>query len=206
MRRPRRQGESHSAWEHAWHFFGSFGERVSALQAALSLDEGVEVRLPLFDARVVRLAAARPRRESSSAGDNKHLLRRAVRDDLPPEITAPRKRRTGLPQTYFMRTMREHLAFSALVMQQRSVLAELGVIDLGRFRTQAEAFVNGTLTDLDEVSAMSYTLQAELWLQSREGIDGARRAARPSPAPDHETGWAGAAASAHPTFPVVRTE
>jgi hypothetical protein len=102
--------------------------------------------------------------------------------------------------------MREHLSFAALTMQKRSVLAELGVIDLPRYRELLDAFLSGRLDQLDQASAMSYTLQAELWLRAREGMrDGIDVVPAPARTNTPQAGWAGADAPADPTFPVVRT-
>ena len=72
-------------------------------------EEGVEIRSPLYDRRVIEFALTRPREERSSGVETKKLLRASMRGLLPDSILATRTKRTGVTGGYFGRSMREHL-------------------------------------------------------------------------------------------------
>src|SRR5690606_31149939 len=90
-----------------WYLTYPYFPRVFGLASAMALEEGVELRSPLYDARIIELALARPRSERSSGGETKLLLRKAVEGLLPEHILAPRPTKTGTTSAYFERSMRE---------------------------------------------------------------------------------------------------
>lgn len=167
VRPPRRSGEGHSAWEHAWHLRAPFGDRVESMQFQFALSEGVEMRSPLFDERIIRLAATRPREESNSRGQNKHLLRAASRPLLPPSVTAPRPKRTGNPSSYFQRTLRDTLSWYLQSVAGESRLSGLGIVDDGLWRGRMQDYLEGRRSNLEEAAAAIYSIHAELWLRAR---------------------------------------
>ncbi|HEY6089646.1 MAG TPA: asparagine synthase-related protein, partial [Gemmatimonadaceae bacterium] len=83
-------------------FFG----RVNARMFAFASDQGVELRSPLLDSRVVRFALSRPREEKNTRGDNKRLLRASMKDLLPASVLAPRRGKAGTLSSYFSEHMR----------------------------------------------------------------------------------------------------
>lgn len=168
-RPPRRPGEGHSAWEHSWYFRTAFRERVSATQFQFALSEGVEMRTPLMDERIIRLAATRPREESNSRGQNKHLLRSAASGLIPVEVTAPRAKRTGMPASYFYKTMRETLSWYLSHSTGDSRLADTGLVDDATLRSSIRTTLEQEDPDLEAASALIYAVHAELWLESRFG-------------------------------------
>jgi len=142
-------------------------ERVSASVDGFFADAGVEVRSPLMDGRVIRYAATRPYDESFGRnGENKRLLRAAVREVLPPEITAPRSSRTGLPVSYFHRTVRAHLASARESFRDGMRLADLGIVDPGPLLGAMERYLGGADMEANAVVALSYAAHAEWWLRS----------------------------------------
>ena len=162
---PRRPGESESARESRWYFETSYSAAVFAEQRAIARSTGVEVRSPLHDARVVALAAGRPREERSSGGETKRLLRHAVRSLLPPEVLAPRRSRTGVTSRYYRRAMLRELPGVAADVMQMSVLADLGVVDPGAFLLAVERYCREG--DAESGAALFATAQTELWLRTR---------------------------------------
>jgi hypothetical protein len=180
VRPPRRRGESLSAAEHAYFVQAAFTERIAALLFAYNLESGVEIRSPLLDSRIVRFAAQRPRWESNSGYQNKRLLRASMRGVLPDEIIAPRKSRTGLPTTYFWRSVEDHVRFARDRFAGGMLLAEVGVVDHMTLLSSLDAFLGGRVEDLEEVAALSFVIQAELWLRSEMGREpeGRQAAAR----------------------------
>jgi asparagine synthetase B (glutamine-hydrolysing) len=90
---------------HAYLRFPFFGRVVGVLRA-FALEEGVELRSPLLDDRVVRFAVRRPWSERSDGLETKILLRRAMRGLIPESVLAPRPHRTGVTSAYFLRQLR----------------------------------------------------------------------------------------------------
>ena len=167
VRVARRRGESLAAAEQSWYLQSPFMERVSASVEGYFADAGVEVRSPLMDGRIIRYAAGRPYDESFGRnGENKRLLRAAVRDVLPPEITAPRAARTGLPVSYFHRTVRAHLAYARESFREGMRLAELGIVDADLLLGAVDRYLAGAEVDANAVVALSYAAHAEWWLRS----------------------------------------
>lgn len=158
-------GSAVVAETHAYLRF-PFYPRVFALLHRFALDEGVEVRSPLLDARVVRFAAARPWYERVDGPETKILLRRAMHGLLPDAVLAPRPHRTGVTSSYFLREMRT----AGWEIAQRVIpdarLATLGIIDPDAYRRAWEQILKH---DHHELAARAFfTLQAELWLRARE--------------------------------------
>ncbi|MEQ1692775.1 MAG: asparagine synthase-related protein, partial [Gemmatimonas sp.] len=164
---PRRRTESFAGAEQAWFLQSPFIERVSAQIDGFYAEAGLEVRSPLMDARVIRYAAGRPREESlASSGENKRLLRRALRGLLPDSVTGPRTSRTGLPVSYFHRTVCAHLQQARADFDRGMCLADLGVVDSPRLLSAIDRYLGGAKTDPSDVVAMSYAAHAEWWLRS----------------------------------------
>jgi len=127
-------------------------------------DEGVEIRSPLYDKRVIELALTRPREERSSGAETKKLLRAAMRGLLPDSILAPRTKRTGITEGYFARSMRAQLPPMVDALFEDSLLASAGVIDALEFRRAVSAYARGVQSNFSV--GLYFTLQTELWLQS----------------------------------------
>ena len=162
----RRPGEAWSALESRWYFETSYSPTILAEQAAVALGEGLEVRSPLLDGRVVALAAQRPREERSDRGETKRLLRAAAAAWLPASVVAPRRSRAGLTTHYFRRAMERELPELASCVDQSAVLAELGIVEPSAFRRSVERYLRGeSAFDV----ALFQTVQAELWLRAHVG-------------------------------------
>ena len=167
-----RVGESFSAVESRYYLTSPYFPRVYACVGGLAREEGVEIRSPLMDPRVIAFAAGRPREERASKRETKRVLRAAMRGIIPDDVLAPRRMRTGTTGRLFARAFRA--AGSDLVTEatHQSRLAELGIIDptaLRRGWREWEANQDGNLG-----VALFLTLQAEFWARARDG-------ARPSP-------------------------
>ena len=149
---------------HAFLRFPFFARIVSTLRQ-FALEEGVELRSPLLDDRVVRFAARRPWSERADGRETKLLLRRAMAGLLPDHVLAPRTHRTGITSAYFLRQLRgPSRPFIESVLQD-PLLASVGMIDAPRLR---HAWTHVMEQDDDEIGARLYfTVQAELWLRAR---------------------------------------
>ena len=133
---------------------------------SFALDEGVEMRSPLLDERVVRFAAQRPWSDRADGAETKRLLRRAVRELLPASVLAPRPHRTGTTDAYFLHGMRAEGWPLAEQMLQESRLAAMGMIDTAVLRRAWDHILK---YDDDKLAGRVYfTLQAELWIRGHE--------------------------------------
>lgn len=178
----RRPGESASARETQWHLRTPWVPTLLSCLSDMGLQNGVEIRSPLYDRRVIEFAATRPRDERSAGGETKRLLRASMRGLLPDNVLAPRTSRTGMTTGYFARSMRQGLAAELLSTFEEEgklepgILAELGVIDFKKFWASAGRYLRGTDTSTGVDLLM--TLQTELWLRTHGG-----NAAASAPAP-----------------------
>ncbi|MGH2874009.1 MAG: asparagine synthase (glutamine-hydrolyzing) [Solirubrobacteraceae bacterium] len=86
----------------------------------------VEGREPFLDHRLVEFVLALPPRLKHARGTGKVVLKRAVRDLLPPEITTRRKQGFGTPMREWLRTPFGSQAREAV---NRSALRERGLVD-----------------------------------------------------------------------------
>lgn len=164
----RRRGEGHSAAERTWYLRSAFAERTTALVFSICQGEGVEIRTPLLDPRIIRFAATRPRWESNSARQNKYLLRRSMRGIVPDEVLAPRTERTGLPISYLDRTLRANLTEARDRFQNGMLLAKAGIVDHRNLLSRIDGFLQGKVEDREEGAALVAASQAEWWLQTFE--------------------------------------
>ena len=167
--RDRRPGEGHSSVERTWFLRTVFTERVNALVFSICQGEGVELRTPLLDSRIVRFAATRPRWESNSGRENKRLLRASMRGLLPDEVVGPRTRRTGVPSTYLDRTLDASLQEAREQFAGGMVLAELGVVDHGKLLADIDSFISGHMNDRERAAAILAAAQSEWWLRTYHG-------------------------------------
>lgn len=142
-----------------------FYPRIFSLLFDFARDEGVELRSPLLDERVVRFAVARPWSDRVDGAETKRSLRRAVQGLVPDSVLAPRPHRTGTTNAYFLRELRRVAWPLAQRLLPALRLAELGMVDPAVYRRAWEHVLEH---DDDELALRTYfTLQAELWIRSR---------------------------------------
>jgi asparagine synthase (glutamine-hydrolysing) len=162
---PPREGLGAADAEARWLLSYVFFPRVLAAVAEHALEEGVELRSPLFDNRVVAFAAARPREDRARGAETKRLLRAAMRGALPDALLAPRARRTGMPGAYLARSLRAtHASEIERLLAAPLALAEAGVLDGAAFRGAWARYQRGD----NSVPALHLllTLHAELWMRA----------------------------------------
>ncbi|HEV2132127.1 MAG TPA: asparagine synthase-related protein [Longimicrobiaceae bacterium] len=164
----RRGGGSLASAEMIWLLTHPFFPRTLAQVCGIALAEGVEVRSPLYDRRLVELAASRPRWERASGWETKLLLRRSMRGLLPDEVLAPRSHRTGVTSGYLYREMRD--VWPALFLQvfEEPLLADLGIVDPQLLRSAWDDYLYAGKKE--RAAELFATLQTELWLRAREKI------------------------------------
>jgi len=150
-----------------WYLTYPYFPRVFGLASAMALEEGVELRSPLYDARVIELALSRPRWERSTGAETKLLLRKAVEGLLPEHVLAPRPAKTGTTGAYFERSMREGYPSLCEEFLRCSELEAAGMIDAEELRRSATAYTRGAASGQVGVN-LFFTLQAELWLRAHK--------------------------------------
>jgi len=92
---PRVTHRNRSDRETAWYLSHQYFPRVFGVTSNFARDEGVEIRSPLYDKRIIEFALTRPREERSLGPETKRLLRASMRGLLPDSILQPRAKRTG---------------------------------------------------------------------------------------------------------------
>lgn len=163
---PVARGGTRSAQETEFFLTSTFFHRAFASLAAIALSEGVELRSPLLDRRVVEFAAARPRADRAAGAETKLLLRRAAQGLLPDAVLSPRKYRTGMTIGFSDRAMRAPR--TAELFREAftgSVLQEFGVLEDRVMLETYERYLRTGRTD--SRAALFTTLQTELWLRAR---------------------------------------
>lgn len=161
---PDRVAESCAAYETRFYLAHPFFPLISTHLAEFGIEEGVELRSPLYDRRVIEFALSRPREERSSGNETKRLLRASVKGLMPDEVLAARSTRTGTTSAYFDRSMRGEHKDLLLRTMEHSLLAEYGMVNALSLKEWCAAYLK---TGGDELGIRLYfTLQAELWLRA----------------------------------------
>jgi asparagine synthase (glutamine-hydrolysing) len=162
----RRAGESLASVETSWYFRAGFGARVNALVNSIGLWEGVALRSPLYDGRLVQFAASIPRPYRTAGGEGKLVLRQAARSFLPADVVAPRPRRTGLPGGYLARTLPDSLSEMMESAGVCSHLADLGIIDPGKLLASCRAYLDDPAGNGSLGPPAYDAFATEMWLDS----------------------------------------
>ena len=182
---PARTGWSAAEYETRWYLTHPYFPRAVSVVASLALEEGVELRSPLYDARVVAFALSRPRGERASGRETKRLPRRAMTGLLPASVLAPRAHRTGVTSAYFDRALRRrHARLVGDLIDQPLLLAEYGIVNGAQYRRAWNDYLRRGGTAPGTILYLA--LQAELWLRAHAGAGGrpAAAAVTPSVMPD----------------------
>ncbi len=134
-----------------------------------SQNEGVELRMPLYDRRVADFAWSRPPRDLTLGREHKVLLRWAMEGRLPESVTAPRPRRTGTSNGYFRRMAICEFPEIRQTLGNSLALAELGLVQAETWDRAVEDYANGSYAQ--ELSIVT-TLGVEMWVrqQIRPGL------------------------------------
>jgi asparagine synthase (glutamine-hydrolysing) len=88
-----------------------------------SMAYSLEARVPYLDDKLVEFCARTPRRMKMRGLQEKHILRKALRADLPPDIASRRKRGLSAP---FQQWLREPLPDFAVDLLSEARLREKG--------------------------------------------------------------------------------
>ncbi len=172
---PTRRVRSRAEAEAHWFLTEPYFPRVHSAVVSYALEEGVELRSPLFDRRIVEFAATRPWRDRSLGPETKRLLRAAVRGWVPDEVLAPRKFRTGITGGYAVHSVAETVApIAKALLDGQLHLAELGIVEPVKFGAALERMLASKRSGLEH--PVFLTVQTELWLRAREREEAEARA------------------------------
>lgn len=161
---PPRGSAGFAGAEFVWFLTHPLFAALRATVGGFALESGTELRLPLFDARVVHFAARRPVSDRKTGQDRKRLLRDSMTGLLPEHVLAPRNRRTGMTTGYLVGEVAGAGSFIAAAFKE-SMLAELGIVDPGALQRGWEEFERHRTAN--QAAILLLTLAAELWLQGR---------------------------------------
>jgi asparagine synthase (glutamine-hydrolysing) len=165
---PPRTGRDRAAYETQWYLAHPFFPRVVSAVSGFALENGIEVRSPLYDRRIIDFAVTRPVSERAAGRETKRLLRHALSGLLPAQVLAPRRTRTGTTGAYLTRSLRHsHAPAIEATFDAPLTLAELGVVDATALRRSWREFVRRGGENLG--LHLFFTFQAELWLRTRSG-------------------------------------
>jgi asparagine synthase (glutamine-hydrolysing) len=160
-----RPGPGVAAREQRWMLTAPFIGWAMSQIAEIALSQGVELRSPLLDPRLVRFALGRPWHDRSRRGESKRLLRAAMRDLLPASVLAPRTTRTGVTVGYSRFWMRRRYpALFAELFETPLRLADLGIVNPKALERAVAAWSDGRADEYTRVH-LYHTLEAELWLR-----------------------------------------
>jgi asparagine synthase (glutamine-hydrolysing) len=129
----------------------------------------VESRTPFLDHRLVELCFSLPFEDKISGGWTKSLLRRALRDDVPAEILA-RRRKLGFsaPAAEWLRRDETWRAVRELLLDRRTL--DRGYLDRRRLERGLRAFESGPpLYAAHSVGRLWRWITLELW--ARDFLD-----------------------------------
>jgi asparagine synthase (glutamine-hydrolysing) len=162
--------ESPGAYESRWYLESPFMPRAVANVATIALRNGVDLRSPIYDRRVIEFAASRPLAERASNEASKVVLSASMKGVLPESVLLPRPIKTGVPSHYVARQMARGLvpAFQEVLLGGSPRLAELGVVDVKRLSYALLEYDRTKRRDHGVV--LFSTLQTELWLRSLNRI------------------------------------
>lgn len=167
----RRPDESVNAFEARFLLDNPYVNRVLAWTHSFATDEGIRLRSPLYDPRVVTFAAGRPHSDRNDGREVKIVLRRAMRGILPDSVLAPRPKKTGVSAEYFRRQLPSLLEGYLTPMLDRPsgsmLLADLGLVDPIRLRRVLAEYV--AAPDHLVGAQLFATYETEAWLAVRAG-------------------------------------
>jgi asparagine synthase (glutamine-hydrolysing) len=161
------QPGSRAEAEWRWYILHPFFPLVSSVVAELALEEGVEVRAPLYDRRIVEFTSRRPWSDRSRGNETKRLLRAAIEGLVPDEVIAPRTHRTGVTSGLARRAFEGEFPTILRRMLDRPLrLAKMGIVEEDQFRLACRSILEGKPESEEEVIGAFYTVQAELWIRA----------------------------------------
>jgi asparagine synthase (glutamine-hydrolysing) len=160
----RRRGEAIGSTESRWYFTDAFFPYIYRLGADFAQEQGIEIRSPLYDQRIIEFAATRPASDHPVGQEGKRLLRHAMRDLLPEEVTAPREERTGTPQDYAGTALANALSSPFSELFPSSALESLGLVDVNAFERSRMKFLRLGSPELR--LPLLLTIHTELWLRA----------------------------------------
>jgi hypothetical protein len=163
----------HADAEIQWGLEQSFFMRTRASLCGVAFEQGVELRAPLFDQRVIDFSIGRPAAERNGMGQQKRLLREAMRGLLPETVLAPRPVKKGNLGGYLQTALLAAEPMIRAEIARPMMLSDLGIVEAAAFRKAFDIFFRIGCRGPLRVDLL-YTFLTELWLRARSKQSGAR--------------------------------
>ena len=153
---------SAAAFERTWLLTHPYFPRVFAEAFRLYLTEGVELRTPLMDRRLLVFAATRPRDERRTGWQVKRLMRACLTDLLPESVTGDRHRPTGTTEGLLRRHATRVFAEIIASGWSPKFISDNGLIDHVLWDRIVRAVAAGR--EDDTIIQAASTVLADRWL------------------------------------------
>lgn len=168
-----RLSDSVATQRRAWALMDSTFQRACSALFDLKRDEGVELRMPFYDRRIIEFVMARPTAEFNRPGRYKVLLQRAVGERLPTRDRVPERgmkpgTAAGIMEAGWADATRDLLQS---MVAKRWLTEDLGLVDLDRFRKHVE--LDGG-THWHSAVDVGITLFVEAWVRAQTGAGRAK--------------------------------
>lgn len=160
-----KMGRSAADRERQMLLLGPFAGRIVPEYSRISLARGLEQRSPLYDSRLIRFAATRPRAERRTGGDYKRLLRASMTDWLPTSVTGPRANPTGFAGSYLRRRAQVELPQLIAGFGDTLRVADLGLVFAKPYRDEIDRFAR--TGNREHMAALVFTALVESWLRGQ---------------------------------------
>lgn len=161
---PWAEWSSASRAQRRWALVFSSFARINAALNDLYWSQEVELRMPIWDRRVVEFAWSRDGEDMCGASEQKLLLTQSMHGVLPDSVTAPRLRRTGTADGYSDRHFRRFLQQPHFVSgSPGAALAQLDLIDLEVLQSTVAKVRDGSRED---ALPLLITIGADRWLSA----------------------------------------
>ncbi len=154
-------GTTHAAYELLWTLTTPANGRLFSAIHTLGLANGIEVRFPLFDRRIVEFMTGRPPIDRADAG---RVLRHALRGLLPAEAPRPEMFGPAAPSRYVQRVL--NYGISTVLQDPNGMeLTRAGIVRPNSLETAVRKYRRRG----NEKLALSLyrTIQTELWLRAK---------------------------------------
>jgi asparagine synthase (glutamine-hydrolysing) len=156
----------HADAEIQWGLEQSFFMRTRASLCGVAFEQGVELRAPLYDQRVIDFSIGRPAAERNGMGEQKLLLREAMRGLLPETVLAPRPVKKGNLGGYLQTALLAAEPIIRAEIARPMLLSDLGIVEATAFRRAFDIFFRVGCQGPLRVDLL-YTFLTELWLRAR---------------------------------------
>jgi asparagine synthase (glutamine-hydrolysing) len=155
-------------FEARWLMTAPMFGRVNAGNHAFGLAEGIALRSPFLDRRLIAFVASRPMSDRGAGPGAKRILRRAMQGLIPDSVLEPRFRKTGVVLGYVRRQLTGALQSAGVgTIGPRGNLVRMGLVDAEKFDKALARYAR--TRDHELGAALLHTIAVEGWIAVRQG-------------------------------------